>query len=80
MEPATSEQSAGVNVDRRIDYRRIDVQPSCMACHGARASRPAFVKKNYPDDKAFDFKPGDLRGMYAMHLPERSAAIGQATK
>jgi hypothetical protein len=72
-EPASSEQSAGVNY-----YRRIDVQPSCMACHGTKASRPAFVKDNYADDKAFDFKPGDLRGMYAVHLPELSAAISQA--
>lgn len=47
-EPATAEQGAGVN-----DYRRIDVQASCLACHAARA---------------FGFKPGDLRGMYAARI------------
>jgi hypothetical protein len=69
-EPATAEQGAGVNY-----YRRIDVQPSCLACHGSKDSRPAFVKDNYSNDKAFDFKPGDLRGMYAVYIPEVQAAL-----
>jgi hypothetical protein len=69
-EPATSEQGAGVNY-----YRRIDVQPSCLVCHGSRDSRPAFVKDKYPQDKAFNFKPGDLRGMYAVYIPEVQAAL-----
>jgi hypothetical protein len=33
-EPATAEQGAGVN-----DYRRIDVQASCLACHGSKGIR-----------------------------------------
>lgn len=45
-------------------------EPSCLACHGTKASRAAFVKDNYPDDKAFDFQVGDLRGMYAVFIPE----------
>jgi hypothetical protein len=69
-EPAMAEQGGGLNY-----YRRIDVVPSCMACHGSKQSRPAFVKANYPDDKAFDFKVGDLRGLYAVHLPEVQAAL-----
>ena len=69
-EPASAEQGAGVNY-----YRRIDVQPSCLACHGNRDSRPAFVKDKYPQDKAFNFKPGDLRGMYAVYIPEVQAAL-----
>ena len=69
-EPASSEQGAGVHY-----YRRIDVQPSCLACHGSRDSRPAFVKDKYPLDKAFNFKPGDLRGMYAVYIPEVQAAL-----
>ena len=65
-EPASAEQGAGVNY-----YRRIDVQPSCMACHGSKDSRPAFIKDKYGDnDRAFNFKPGDLRGMYAVWIPE----------
>ena len=69
-EPASSEQGAGVNY-----YRRIDVQPSCLACHGSKDSRPAFVKDKYPLDKAFNFKAGDLRGMYAVYIPEVQAAL-----
>ena len=68
-EPASAEQGAGVNY-----YRRIDVQPSCMACHGSKDSRPAFIKDKYGDnDRAFNFKPGDLRGMYAVFIPEAPA-------
>jgi hypothetical protein len=67
--PATSEQGIGLSYDRRIN-----VVPSCMACHGAKASRPAFVRENYPDDKAFNFKVGDLRGMYAVFIPDIQSA------
>jgi hypothetical protein len=69
-EPATGEQGAGVNY-----YRRIDVQASCLACHGSKDSRPAFVKEKYPADRAFNFKPGDLRGMYAVFIPEVQAVL-----
>jgi len=72
-EPATAEQGAGVNY-----YRRIDVQASCLACHGSKDSRPAFVTEKYPADKAFNFKPGDLRGMYAVFIPELQEALQQA--
>jgi hypothetical protein len=72
-EPATAEQGAGLNY-----YRRINVEPSCLACHGTKASRPAFIKDNYPDDKAFDLAVGELRGMYAVHLPEVQAALADA--
>jgi hypothetical protein len=72
-EPAMAEQGAGLNY-----YRRINVEPSCLACHGTKASRPAFIKANYPDDKAFDFKVGDLRGMYAVYLPEVQDALAAA--
>ena len=73
-EPATAEQVAGLNY-----YRRINVEPSCLACHGTKACRPAFIKDNYPDDKAFDLAVGELRGMYAVHLPEVQAALAAAT-
>ncbi len=72
-QPASAEQGAGVNY-----YRRINVEPSCLACHGTKASRPGFVKDNYPDDKAFDFQVGDLRGMYAVFIPEVQQALAEA--
>ncbi len=60
-------------------YRRIDIQPSCLACHGAKADRPEFVKANYPQDRAYDFEVGDLRGMYAVFIPaDLQTALNQA--
>jgi hypothetical protein len=51
--------------------RRITVESSCLACHGARDSRPAFVVSNYPKDRAFDFRAGDLRGLYSVFIPSK---------
>jgi hypothetical protein len=42
-------------------YRRINVEASCLACHGQQNRRPQFVKDNYPQDLAYDFHVGDLR-------------------
>lgn len=53
-------------------YRRINVEASCLACHGAKNSRPQFIKDKYPQDLAFDLKVGDLRGMYAVFIPDDS--------
>ena len=50
-------------------YRRINVESSCLACHGGKDVRPQFVKDKYPQDLAFDFKVGDLRGMYSVFIP-----------
>jgi hypothetical protein len=59
-------------------YRRINVEASCLACHGMKNSRPDFVKANYPQDLAYDFKEGDLRGMYAVFIPDVQEAIQEA--
>ncbi len=62
-------------------YRRINVEPACLACHGDAESRPDFVKKGYPEDLAFNFEVGDLRGMYAVFLPEDvQAGLQKAVK
>lgn len=59
-------------------YRRINVEASCLACHGMKNSRPDFVKANYPQDLAYDFKEGDLRGMYAVFIPDVQQALQEA--
>lgn len=51
-------------------FRRITVESSCLACHGARDKRPAFVRERYPADKAFGFAAGDLRGIYSVFIPD----------
>lgn len=49
-------------------YRRIDVRKNCLLCHGEKNRRPDFIKEKYPEDRAFDFKEGDLRGMYSVWI------------
>jgi hypothetical protein len=56
-------------------YRRINVEASCLACHGGKDSRPQFVKDKYPQDLAYDFQVGDLRGMYSVFIPDLQAAL-----
>jgi hypothetical protein len=51
-------------------FRRIVVRPSCMGCHGTMESRPDFIKDGYPRDRAYNFKVGDLRGMYSVFIPD----------
>lgn len=55
-------------------FRRIEVEPSCLACHGPAASRPAFIPQAYPQDRAYDYAAGDLRGVYAVFIPDSAAA------
>jgi len=57
----------GKTYDRYM--RRIDVEEACLTCHGPKASRPAFIVKKYPEDKAFDFQTGDLRGAIVVLVP-----------
>ena len=61
-------------------FRRINVEASCLACHGSENSRPQFVKDNYPQDLAYDFKVGDLRGMYSVFMPDVQASVQQALR
>lgn len=58
-------------------YRRINVEASCLVCHGGKNSRPQFIKDKYPQDLAYDFQVGDLRGMYSVFIPELQAALSE---
>jgi hypothetical protein len=51
-------------------FRRIVVGQKCLACHGAKAERPQFVVDGYPDDRAYGFKVGDLRGVYSIFVAD----------
>lgn len=53
-------------------FRRIPVQQTCMPCHGTMDSRPDFIKTGYPRDRAYNFKVGDLRGVYSVFIPDAS--------
>lgn len=54
-------------------YRRIDVQQSCLHCHGQAATLPEFIKSKYPTDLANGFKTGDLRGIYSVWIKNEIA-------
>lgn len=49
----------------------IYVEDACLACHGSKDSRPKFIVDKYPEDRAYDFKTGDLRGMVEVMFPEK---------
>lgn len=49
--------------------RPIFVEEACLACHGSKESRPEFIKAKYPDDKAYGFKNGDVRGIISVTVP-----------
>ena len=58
--------------------RRITVQSSCLACHGPKEKRPDFVKKGYPQDRAYGFEEGDLRGLYSVFIPDSLGTASDA--
>ncbi|MBI5588416.1 MAG: DUF3365 domain-containing protein [Deltaproteobacteria bacterium] len=49
--------------------RPIYVEKACLACHGDKDSRPLFIKEKYPEDRAYGFKTGDLRGLISILIP-----------
>lgn len=49
--------------------RPIFVEKACLACHGPKEARPEFIKIKHPDDKAYGFKEGDLRGIISVTVP-----------
>jgi hypothetical protein len=54
-------------------YRPLVIAPFCTECHGSRAAMDPEVRRliseRYPDDQAFDYQPGDLRGVIRVSLP-----------
>lgn len=45
---------------------------SCLACHGERDKRPAFIVKHYPGDKSYGFKDGELMGLISIYMPDEA--------
>jgi len=60
--------------DKEIWYvRPIYAQGLCQNCHGSVGNTVStdnydVIKKLYPEDKAVDYKSGDLRGMWSIKL------------
>lgn len=58
-----------------VYYRAIGIQPVCLNCHGVPGVNiPSPLSEKiaalYPEDKAINFKKGDLRGMWAIKFEE----------
>lgn len=57
-------------------FKPIIVQTMCLSCHGDK-SGPLLpdtwqaIEQKYPNDKAFDYKEGDLRGIWHVTFSER---------
>ena len=45
------------------------VEEACLKCHSAKETIPEFIKEDYPEDKATDYKFGDLRGAISVSVP-----------
>lgn len=49
------------------------IEKPCLACHGAKEKiRPeirSFLEKRYPNDKALEYKEGELRGGISIIIP-----------
>ncbi len=61
--------------DKKI-YRYLKplfIEKPCLECHGAKEKiRPeirSFLEKRYPNDKAFEYKEGELRGGISIIIP-----------
>lgn len=52
--------------------RAIPTQGVCMTCHGDTIAHKITrkIKEYYPDDKAIDFKNGDIRGAFSILIKE----------
>ena len=74
FEKGAAEEVWDETMINEVRYKRyvgpIFVEPACLACHGEKEKRPAFVKKKYPEDLAHGFKAGDLRGIIEVMIPE----------
>ncbi|NPA34598.1 MAG: DUF3365 domain-containing protein [Chlorobi bacterium] len=70
-----------VNVDSGyIFYAPIVIEkPLCLTCHGVvgRELSPElheFIKQHYPTDSAYDFRMGDLRGLWKIFVPKEKVS------
>ena len=75
--PAAGVAGYVVDLGDRVGLLRpIPFRAACAACHGAREQlAPGVVREltdRYPDDQAFGFKEGDLRGWFWVEVPKQS--------
>ena len=67
---ASIEIRSARGIERRY-LRAIPMQPLCLTCHGAKLAPEiaAAVLRDYPQDAATGFEPGQLRGAVTIRWP-----------
>lgn len=81
LEATPMEEDAPASVHAQIDGREVFMraipmqEQPCSVCHGVDISPEveAAIAKDYPDDRATGFKPGELRGAFLV----RSSQAGK---
>ena len=45
------------------------IEPFCLKCHSSKESSPPGMVELYPDDPAYGYQVGDLRGLISIRIP-----------
>jgi len=63
-----------------VYYKPITVAPFCLNCHGdPKQMNPEVlrvIKEKYPQDRALGYKPGELRGVFKVLIPQEEVKGG----
>jgi len=75
-EGSFKKQPTVVSVDgKERVYVPLLVEKGCLKCHGPVAKIDPkvreLIEKKYPEDRAVDFKEGDLRGAIVAEMPKK---------
>jgi hypothetical protein len=56
-----------------VFYAPIILQDMCLKCHGSKTEMVHYdvIQSFYPDDMAFDYRQGDLRGMWSVTFKKK---------
>ncbi|HET9952459.1 MAG TPA: DUF3365 domain-containing protein [Candidatus Eisenbacteria bacterium] len=74
--PASSVKAVVVDLGEKVGVLRpIPTQALCLKCHGAADSLShdltQALRESYPEDRAVDYREGDLRGFFWAEAPKR---------
>lgn len=54
---------------------RLQIKEACLKCHGEKDKIPQFIKENYKEDTATDYKLGDVRGAISVTAPYYNVVV-----
>ncbi|MDB9761811.1 DUF3365 domain-containing protein [Alphaproteobacteria bacterium] len=67
-------QEVYLDNNNKLFFRYMKAMPTgevCLTCHGSNIKEPLQTRINelYPEDKAYGFKIGDIRGSFVIQIP-----------